>query len=59
MTNEMIKSYSKHFGLNEKKVQRAVAVAKAVAKEWKKRLGEMSEEEYDIVEGTLIKQLAK
>ena len=55
----IIKSYSKHFGLKESKVKEAVKIANAVAKEWNKRLGNnLSEEEYDIIEGILIKFIA-
>lgn len=58
-TDELIKSYSKHFELDETKVRKAITISNAIAKEWKKRLGKMSEEEFDIVEGVLIKQIAK
>jgi hypothetical protein len=59
VNGELVKSYSKHFGLNESDVKKAVSIAKAIKKEWAKRLSDMSEEEYDIIEGVLIKQLAK
>jgi hypothetical protein len=56
----IIKSYSKHFRLDEKKVREAVKIAQAINKEWDKRLiNGLSEEEYDIIEGILIKYIAK
>lgn len=57
--NDLIKSYSEHFELKEEKVREAIKIAQKISKEWNKRLGKMSEEEYDIVEGMLIKHLTK
>lgn len=58
--NEMIKSYSKHFGLDTKGVKQAVKIAKAISKEWNKRFEfGLSDEEYDIIEGIIIKHIAK
>jgi hypothetical protein len=39
------KEYSKHFGLDENKVQQARNIAKVILKEYHKRLGEMMSEE--------------
>lgn len=59
-TETITREYSKHFGLDENKVQQARNIGKAILKEYHKKLGEMmSEEEYDIIEGTLIKHLAR
>lgn len=56
---DIITQYAKDFKLNEASVRKAVAVSRKVQAEWEKRLGSMSEEEYDVLEGTLIKLLAK
>jgi hypothetical protein len=57
---KLIKSYAKHFKLKENKVKQAVDIANAISKEWDKRLGNpLSEEEYDIIEGILIKFIAR
>lgn len=56
----LTKSYSEHFGLKENKVKEAMKLANMISREWNKRLGNnLSEEEYDIIEGTLIKFIAK
>lgn len=55
----LAEDYAKHFGLNANKVKEAMKIAQAVSNEWSRRLGSMSEEEYDVLEGTLIKIIAR